>query len=306
MGYLFILLAVGAAEVEHTLQKTYKKKHGNGAPILFTSFVALFSFLFFLGKYLITDTSKGDFTPAIIPYALAGAFCYCVASVAACIAYQTGPFAITSLIFSFSIMITSAAGIVFFEEAYSYLTFIGFALVVVSIILVSPIKLNFRRTPEQNAEKPTEKKKFSKVWLITVILNVVLSPTYSIITKLQQKTFDNTVNNEFIIMAIGISAFVLLGTGIFMAKGEALSTIKKCAPYAATAGVANGFNNMLGLILNTLLPLSIISPTRSIVSKLVTYSIAFFAFKERFSKRQIAGIVIGAVAVLLINIATLF
>ena len=302
MGYLCIMLTVAAAEIEHTLQKVYKKKHGGGAPILFTSFVALFSFLFFLGKYLITDTAKGDFTPAIIPYALAGAFCYCVASVAACIAYQTGPFAITSLIFSFSIMITSAFGIILFNEAYSYLTFIGFALVIVSLVLVSPIKLGFKREEKRDNEP---KKKVSKVWLITVILNTILSPSYSILVKLQQKTFDNTVNNEFIIIAIGLSAFVLLGTGIFMAKGEALKTIKTCAPFASIAGLSNGFNNMLGLVVNTLLPLSIISPTRSILSKLTTYSIAFFAFKERFTKRQVAGIVIGAVAVLLINVATL-
>ena len=90
-----------------------------------------------------------------------------------------------------------------------------------------------------------------------------------------------------------------------MAKGEALKTIKTCAPFASIAGLSNGFNNMLGLVVNTLLPLSIISPTRSILSKLTTYSIAFFAFKERFTKRQVAGIVIGAVAVLLINVATL-
>ena len=60
MGYLCIMLTVAAAEIEHTLQKVYKKKHGGGAPILFSSFVALFSFLFFLGKYLITDNAKGD------------------------------------------------------------------------------------------------------------------------------------------------------------------------------------------------------------------------------------------------------
>ncbi len=298
MGYLLLVLATGTNLVEHTFQKTYSKKHGNGG-ILFTAFVALFSFLFFLWKYLITDTCKTDFTMALLPYALAGAFCYCVASVAAYIAYQTGPFAITGLIFSFSIMLTSGFGIIFFDEPYSVWTFVAFALVIVSLLLIKAPK------GKEDADQNRDDKKVSAIWLAAVIINLILSPAYSILVKWQQREFNNTVNNEFVLIAIGLSAAVLFAVGFAMAKKESKNIIKTCFPYASTAGLANGANNMLTIVLNTLFPLSVISPTRSIMTKAASLAIAYFVFKERFTVRQMIGIIVGVVAIVLLNVATM-
>jgi len=309
MGYFLIVLTVGVSLTQTTLQKIYSNRHGNGG-FLFTAFLSLFSFLFLLGRYIITDDCKTDFTMELLPYALAGAFCYCVASVASYLAYQTGPYGITGLIFSFSILITSIFGIIMFDEPYTIWTFVGFGLIIVSLILVYPPKKNTKEQekPEKNdtAEKAKEKTdKISVKWIIAVIVNLILSPAYGILTRFQQKKFNDTVTNEFIMIAIGLSAIILFVVGFATAKKGSKNIVKTSFPYASTAGVANGLTNILTAALYMLLPISIQAPTTSVMSKVASFFIAYYVFKERFILRQIIGIFVGVFAVVLINVATI-
>lgn len=309
MGYFLMALSVGVSLAQTTLQKIYSNKHGNGG-FLFTAFLSLFSFLFLLGRYIITDNCKTDFTMELLPYALAGAFCYCVASVASYLAYQTGPYGITGLIFSFSILITSIFGIILFDEPYTIWTFVGFGLIIVSLVLVYPPKKNTigKEKIEKNDTAENVKEKTNTVsikWIIAVIINLILSPAYSILTRFQQKKFNDTVTNEFIMIAIGLSAIALFIVGFATAKKDSKSIVKSSFPYASTAGVANGLNNMLIALLYMLLPISIQSPTTSVMTKTASFCIAYFVFKERFILRQIIGIIVGIFAVVLINVATI-
>lgn len=294
MGYLLILVVTGTTTLENVLKKSYSNKYGNGG-FIFTAFVSLFSFLFFLAKYLFTDTNKGDFTTALIPYAIAGAFCYAIASIACYLAYQTGPFALTSLFFSFSIVVTSVLGIIFFNEPLTIWTIVALVLVVVSVILL--------KEPKQQEEENKSSKKRKFFWVAMVVTLLITNPAYSVIRKFQQNLFNNTVNNEFMLIALALSSIALFIIGFITAKKESFRVIKKSFPYASLSGISNGASNMLCILLDTLLPLSITSSTRAVLSKGASFALGHFLYKEKFVLKQIIGLIIGMIAIVLLNFA---
>ena len=284
-----MLAATAFGLVESTAIKKYNTKYDGGG-FLFTAMVSFFSMLFFLLRYLITDSEKGDFTLRILPYAFIAGVFYCTASFLTYIALQIGPFAISILILSYGIVITSLYGILFLNEKISYLGCIGFGLIIISLFLL--------RGRDDN-----ESKSFSYKWLICIALSVFCSSGFSIVTKMQQVTFSDSVNNEFKIISLAVSATILLIVGAFNTKGGMKRILKTGAPYSFMAGMSNGANNMLGMLINTMVPLSISSPTRSVMKTLLTFAVAYFVIRERFLPRQLIGVLLSTVAVIIINVA---
>ena len=292
MPYLIILAAALTALTESATLKFYNKRHENGG-FLFMSLISFASMLFFLIKYLITDTSKGDFTPEIIPVAILAGVLYCSASFLTFLSIRYGPFAISMLILSFSIVITSGYGIIFLGEEAGWLSYVAFAMISVSLFLVRP----------KGDSDEGEKKKVSALWLVCVLLSVACSGLYSVTLRAQQVHFENTVTNECMVIALGFSALTLFVIGLVTSKEKSLKILKESAPYGLLAGTANGATNTLTLTLHTMMAISISSPTRSIVGTAVTFSFSYFILKEKFLPRQIAGVILGAAAVVMLNLA---
>lgn len=293
MPYLIIAAAALTALTESATLKTYNKKHTSGG-FTFMSLISLAATLFFTFKYLITDSSKADFTPEVIPYAILAGAMYCAASFLTFLAIKYGPFAISMLILSYSIVITSGYGIIFLGESYSALTFIAYALILCSLFLV-------RAKSDDEAEG--EKKRVSTKWLICIVASVICSGLYGVILREQQVRFENTVTNECMIIAMSFSAIVLFSIGLAMNKKECLGILRVSAPYALIAGVANAMTNTLSLFLHTMMPISVSSPTRSIVGTAVNFTFSYLVLKEKFLPRQIIGVLLGASAVVMLNLA---
>ena len=60
--------------------------------------------------------------------------------------------------------------------------------------------------------------------------------------------------------------------------------------------------NLLGLVVTLLMPISVSSPTSSGIKSLFSFLSSLIIFKEKFLTRQVVGVIIGAVAVILLNI----
>lgn len=91
------------------------------------------------------------------------------------------------------------------------------------------------------------------------------------------------------------------GYGIIF-LGENYGTLTFVA-YALIAGMANALTNTLSLLLYTMMPISVSSPTRSIVGTAVNFTFSYFILKEKFLPRQIIGVFLGASAVVMLNLA---
>lgn len=293
MPYLIIIAAALTALTESATLKTYNKRHSSGG-FTFMSLISLAAALFFTVKYLLLDGAKADFTPEVIPWAILAGALYCSASFLTFLAIRYGPFAISMLILSYSIVITSGYGIIFLGEDYSPLTFVAYALILASLFLVRA-----KSAPDAEGEK----KRVTTKWLICIIGSVLCSGLYGVTLRAQQVRFENTVTNECMIIAMSFSAVVLFSIGLAMNRRECFSILRKSAPYALIAGIANGTTNTLSLLLHTMMPISISSPTRSIVGTAVNFTFSYFILKEKFLPRQIAGVLIGAGAVVMLNIA---
>lgn len=290
MGYLCILFSVCASLTEGLLIKSYNKKHEKGG-FVFAAIIALFSMLFFLVSDLITDKTGLTFSLAILPYALVAGFVYCTASVCTFFALKYGSYALTMLILSYSLIFTTLYGLIFLNEHATVLTYIGFALIAVSLFFVRAEKT------EEN-----EQKKNLFLWLIFVMVSVVCAGLFGVVQRMQQIRFENKTTNEFMVIALGFSSMASFIMGVIMDRKDCLSILKNGLPFASGAGVSNGITNTLNMLAYTLMPISIVAPTSAGVKIVISFLLSCFLFKEKFLKRQILGVILGGIAVVLLNI----
>ena len=289
MHYLLILLASCTSLVQGIFIKKYNGKYKSGS-FIFNAMISFFSMSFFLFSDLFGDTEKLHFTAALLPYALIAGILYAVATLLTYIALQIGSFVISLLIISYSIVFTTGYGILFLDEPTTLYTWMGFSLIAVSLFLL------------RGKSDGDTKKKFSMIWLICISLSSVGNGAFSIISRMQQIRFENRVTNEFMILALGLSALSLGICGIVQEKKQAIASFKTCLPYALGAGLANGATNMISMALNLLIPISISAPTRSAVKNLLSMGVSVTVFKEKFLPRQIVGVALGALAVVFLNL----
>jgi drug/metabolite transporter (DMT)-like permease len=292
LPYLLMLTATGTHYVESAMIKTYNKKHSNGG-FMFISIVSLFSALFFLVKYLFFDNAKLDFTPEVIPYAILAGVMYASSSVLVFLAIKMGSLAVTNLILGYSTIVVCLYGIIFLGESSNWLTYVSIGIMVLALFLL--------KQPEKDKSKSS--KKNSLLWFIFAMLGMLTSAGYSIITKAQQVKFNQTVDSEYILIAIGFSAIATFIVGVITGKKDAFKVFKTCVPYAGIAGLSNGVTNLLSLLINTMIAVSISSPTRSVMTKVLHFILGYFIFKERYTVRQIIGLVLVCGAVVLLNLA---
>ena len=295
MAYLFIVISVCTGLAEGFLIKAYNRKDEKGG-FMFTAIVSLCAMLYFLCYDLIVDNKGLSFLPSMLPYAIIAGIMYCMASVLTYFALQLGSFAISMLILSYALAFSVVYGLVFLHEPASAFTYIGLVLMAVSLFF-------FRGQTEENKEgKKSEKKKFSFAWLICITLSVIGSGMFSVLARMQQLRFHDAVTNEFMVVSLGLSTIILVVAGIVKDKKDCLYILKKGSPYALGAGIANGMKNMLNNIVHMMIAISISAPTSTGISIVITFLLSCLVFKEKFLKRQIVGVILGAIAVVLLNI----
>ena len=288
MPALLIILSGFTGLAEGILVKKYNGKHGKGG-FIFTAFISLFSMLFFLFQDLITDKGGFTVTLGIIPYAIIAGILYCSASFLTYIALGCGPFAISMLILSYAGVFSIIYGLVFLSEPASAFTYIGLALIMISLYLT--------RTDNRGEEK----KAISLKWIICIAVSVFGSGMFGVIMRMQQIAFDYAYDNEFMVISLGFSAVTLFIIGLIKDGRDLKYTLRYGLPYGAGAGLSNGATNTISLILNTKMAISISSPIRTAVKIIFSFLCSIFIFKEKFLTRQLIGVVLGGLALIFLN-----
>ena len=285
MAAILILLSGCTGLVEGVLIKKYNAKHEKGG-FIFTGLVSLFSMLFFL----LTDQGGFYFPSGIFPYGLLSGILFCSASFLTYVALGCGPFTISMLILSYSGVFSIVYGLFFLKESASPFTYIGLALIMLSLFLTRG-----ENTSETN-------KKVSLKWLICITLSVIGSGMFGVLMRVQQIQFENACTNEFMVITLGFSALMLFVIGIVRDGHDLPYILRHGGLYAAASGVSNGVTNMMGLAINLLMPISISSPIRAGVKIIFSFLLSKGIFKEKFLIRQIIGVSIGGVALVFLNL----
>lgn len=290
LPYLLILVRSGVGLFEGIFIKRYNAKHGKGG-FLFTAIVALFSMAFFVFKDLVLTDGAITITPELLPYALLSAAFYASASFLTFIALSCGSFTLSILILSYSGIFTISYGIFVLGERLSVCAYIGLALVLVSLFLT-----------RDKATKTEKEKKLSLKWLITIGISFVGNGMIGILMRAQQIKFNATLDNEFMIVTLAVSALILLIIGLAKDSRDLGYLLKHGGLYALLGGVANGATNALSLIINTMIAVSLSSSLGAGTKIVLSFLVSLVLFHEKFSKRQIVGVSLGMVSLVLLNL----
>lgn len=282
MGIFLIFISVCTNLVEGMLVKIQGKKTENGIYI-FNGLIAAFSMLFFV----ITNIDGFCYYENLIWYVLPSAVMYCTALVCTYKALSCGSFAISMLIISYSIVLPIIYGIVFLNEPVNMTTYLAFAVVAVSLYL-------------SRGDTSGEQKGISAKWLFYIGVSTIGNGLFAVVKKIQQLHFNNSCNNEFMIFTLGITAVFLLIFGVCRKEGRYISV--RMMACAVGSGIFNGITNMLTLIINTMVALSVSSPINTGLKIVLSFVISGVLLKEKFLKRQIAGVGLGAIALILLSV----
>ena len=276
MAFILIIISTCSSLAESLFIKRYNTKHGNGG-FIFTAMVSLFAMFFFL----ITDQNGYSFPEEMIPYAILSGILYSTASVLTFEALICGSYVMSMLILSYSLVFSIIYGLFFLHEPATIYTYLGLVIMLLS--------LYFTRGRREVSE-------------ICITLSVFGSGMYGVMQRVQQIKFNNSCTNEYMVISMALSAISLFVIGVIKEKKGALSMIKNGFPYAGSAGLSNGLTNMLSLMVNLMIPLSIASPTSAGTKIILSFVLSKLMFKEEFINRQVVGILLGIVSIVLLNI----
>lgn len=280
---LLLLTIVVFLSVQSVMKKAYNQKVAGGT-LSFSAASCVAALLVFL----ITSGGKLNFHTEFLPYSLLFAVSYSVAVVTNLLAIMAGPLSLTSLLISFSLLIPTFYGIFALNEPVSANLFLGLGLLAAALVLI-------------NIEKQGEKKITLK-WIFYVALAFVGNGMCSTVQKVQQTVFPGQYMSEFMIVALVISAIAMGIFALCTEKKQFLPNLKAGFWMYAANGLANGITNFLVIFLSPRLAASVMFPVVSAGGIVLTFLISLFFYKEKLSKWQILGSVLGLVSVIFLNL----
>lgn len=282
MQYFLLAAVIALVSLQNVFQKQYPKAAQTPNVFLFGSISSLTALVFFV----FSSGFKLEFTTAFLPYSVAFGLVYAAASIGNVLSLKLGSLALTSLITSYSLLIPTLYGVLFLKESVGLLGYIGIVLLIVSIFLL-------------NAKK--EQVTISAKWIIAVAVTFVTNGLCSVFQKMEQMRFDGGYKSEFMIVALGIVAVILFVMAFFQ-KGSLKKEAKIAVRTAAPNGLANGVVNFLVMVLTGVIPNAILFPGISAGGIVLSWILATFVYKEKLSKVQLAGYVIGIASVICLNL----
>ena len=284
MPILLVVLFGCTGIAEAAFYKQYNRHHSEGG-FIFTAMVSLFSMLFFV----ITDKGGFDFRPEILPYAIISGIMYCIAALLTFVAFGCGSFALSVLILSYGGIFSIIYGIFFLKESVTVFTVIGILLSFVSIFLA-------------RESRGKDEKGASAKWLICILISFFCNGMFGVMQKMQQLKFNNEVSNEFMIISLAIASLILFAIGVAKGKKDTFTVFRHGIGYAAAAGFSNGATNLIYIIAATLVDISVLSPMAAGAKIVLSFFYSLLVYREKFSGRRIIAVILGTVAVVILNL----
>ena len=283
INWILLTVAVFGLIVQLIAQKTYNLKIGGGA-FVFSASSALFAALFFV----ISSGGRLSFNPWVLLYSLFFAIAYSVSIVGLFLAIKTGPLSLTALITSYSLLIPTFYGLIALKEPIKWTLTVGLILLFASLTLI-------------NLKKGGKEKKINGKWIIFILLAFLGNGACSVIQKMQQASFAGEYKSEFMIFAL-ITVFTSLAAVALFAERSKIKKSLSGWIWFIIWGFANGTVNLIVMILTGRMNVSVMFPVISGGEVVLTFIISRFFYKEKLTRIQDAGFVLGVLAVIMLNI----
>ncbi len=283
MSYILLCVVVLLCAFQNIAKKHYLVKSFHQYNYTLSFIVTVVAMLFFAVK----ANFRLDFNMAFVPYSVAFAISYGAATAGALFAVKYGSFSVSSLIVSYALIIPTFYGVFVYKDPVKFIGYIGFILLCVSLFMIK--------------EKDKTQSKVSLKWIISILISFVGNGLCSLFQKIQQFDFNGEYKSEFMIVALLICAighFIMM----FVTKEKALSDLKFSLPIGTVVGIANGIVNYLTMVLTAQIPNAILFPSISAGGIVLTFVAGITIYRERFSKTQYFGYILGVVSLILLNL----
>ena len=276
--WLFAIFSSACSSMQSAFTKLGSKASSKSGAFSFNSFKTGSAFVIFMLFAL------GGFTfhKSTTAYASLYALSQIVSAFCGYMALMKGSMALSSLIASYSLVIPVIYGVAVLDENTYPIKMVGIALLLVSLFLLS---------------KKGSKGKFEKSWVFYIALTFLGNGICSVIQKQHQIIYPGLYIKEFTLISFGIIFIFFLAMAIFRKEKPQISSAKFSIP----AGLAMGGMNFLTLALSQHMDASVLFPVVTVCSSVFNFIVSMLVFKEKFTKIQIGGIVLGIVSVILIK-----
>ena len=285
LNFLFLIAIILGVSGQNISQKPYTKKTSGKGVYLFSALVSAAAVLFFV------FTSKGfNFNHLILPYSIGFAISYALCTVFTVTAISCGSLSLTSLFISYSLLLPTFYGVIFLGDKLGTGFIPGIFLLILSLLLINMKTGN------------NEKSKISLKWIISIIIAFVGNGMCSIIQKNQQLKFQGEFKNEFMIVSLLIVTVTLLIFSFLKESDNIKFYAKSAFVPALICGGLNGLVNLFVMILSGRMPVSLMFPLISAGEIIITYIVSKFVYKEKLTKIQFVGFLLGIGSVVFLNI----
>ena len=285
--YLFMAMVFSAAITVGSRCYNQKNRGVDGADGLYRLLVPCAGTLMWLVLWL----QEPSFDLGVLPYSLLYSLCYLSFTVGMLGAVKTGSTSLTALIKQVALVSVSFWGFFFWDTKFTFLGIAGILLLIVSLSLCLVTK------EEKNTSYNTKK------WLFYCALITIGNAGCSIVQRYQQMALNYQHKNAFMFFALLFATLFFLPSALRENKTNWKRTAKSSWLFPALAGGGSALSNTFTLILikNDLSPV-ILYPGISVGGLIITTLLAVFLFREKLRGKQWSGLVLGGVALILLNL----
>ena len=285
MGTVVLIATILGVSLQNIVKKAYNVKVGGGA-FAFSASSALIAALFFI----VSSIGTFEYSNEFLLYSVGFSVFYSMGVAFSVLAIMEGPLSLTSLISSYSLVIPALYGIAFLGDEVDGLLIVGIILLLISLFFV-------------NMEKKDDKKITLK-WIIFVFLAFVGNGGCSTVQTVQQTELSGQYKNEFMIIALLITSITLFLAAFFTKERETVTmSLKKGFIWYAICGIANGAVNLFVMMMVSVykMPASVMFPLISAGGIIITVIVSMTLYKEKLTKYQMLGVLLGIGAIVLLN-----
>lgn len=209
-------------------------------------------------------------------------------------AFENGPYSYTSVIVSLSTIIPTLSGCIIWHEHISAIQIIGILLMLICFVC----SVNF--TDNQ--------KKTSILWILYTFMTFCFTGFIGVMQKWHQSTTYKNELDGFLVIAFFIS-FAYSAIGFLYACSKKFPSpryiLKKEITLSAVifmiiGGICAAANNKMNLYLSGVMESAIFFPTVNGGGLVLSTIASQIFFKEKLSKKQGLGVVLGIIAVVLL------
>ena len=209
-------------------------------------------------------------------------------------ALQVGPMSYTSVIISFSTLISSLSGVMFFDESLGWAQIVGMVLMLASFVLA--------------AKSDVDEKKANLKWLFLCLIAFVATGGIGVMQKVHQSSEYRDELNAFLIIAFVSSAVLCAFFAALMKRRESRFADEKEKKKMAkqvwlllgimiASGACVAVNNKFNLYLSGVMDSAVFFPIVNGGGLVLTTLAAVLLFKEKLSTKQWIGVVLGIASV---------